>query len=283
MTKLKLDRLKDHFPENHIEWRIAQSGTGAGGKPWGIAVAYISARAIMDRLDEVVGPENWTVDYRFESNANMKPGIICQIGIKCDDKWVYKADGADQTDTEAFKGGLSGALKRAGSAWGIGRYLYDLEQDFVQTVEKGTQGAKYAKTKEGSVFYWIPPRLPAWALPANKEEKEAIKKESPLKPLKEVTSKVNTPKGVQPREGYPVTFGISQGAWQGTYLDKLSYEEVLKLRLEIETAQKQKTIPPQYMVKAAELLANVYDELDIKTTELNEANNAWEPPQEELQ
>jgi hypothetical protein len=83
-------------------------------------------------------------------------------------EWVTKEDGAEQTDLESFKGGLSSAIKRAAVVWGIGRYLYDLEEGYAEIVEKGTKGAHYGKLPDktgGDQFHWFPPRLPSWALP----------------------------------------------------------------------------------------------------------------------
>lgn len=154
-----MQALKAPFPEKDIEWRLAQCGK-SGDKIWAQCLAYIQARAVMDRLDEVVGPERWRVNYNI-----LPSGVICKLGVEFAGTWVDKEDGSDVTDIEAFKGGISSALKRAGSAWGVGRYLYDLEAGFAEIVEKKADGARYGKTKEGAVFYWHPPKLPAWALP----------------------------------------------------------------------------------------------------------------------
>lgn len=163
---MNLKDLGKPFPAEAIEWRLSQCGE-SNGKIWAMCLAYISARAILDRLDEVVGPENWQVKYSFiPGSERVAPGVICELGISCGEQWIWKQDGAEQTDIESFKGGISGALKRAGSAWSIGRYLYGLEAGFATIVDKGTTGALYGKTKEGKAFYWLPPALPKWALPA---------------------------------------------------------------------------------------------------------------------
>jgi hypothetical protein len=158
--QMNLEKLKDPFKEDEVEFRVGQSGEDRNGKPWVMVLAYISARAILDRLDEVVGPGNWKVSYDFPSAT----GVICNLSIKIGDEWVTKCDGAEQTDIESFKGGISSALKRAGSAWGIGRYLYSLESSFAQVHENKVEGSQYGKTKSGKVFYWTPPKLPAWAI-----------------------------------------------------------------------------------------------------------------------
>jgi hypothetical protein len=157
---MNLADLGKPFKEEEIEWRLAQCGKAKTGQIWGQCLAYITARAIMDRLDLVCGPENWKVRYDI-----LPTGVLCHLSIRVVDQWIEKTDGAEQTEIEAFKGGISSALKRAGSVWNMGRYLYGLESGFVEIVDKKTKGAKYGKTKEGEVFYWLPPLLPDWALP----------------------------------------------------------------------------------------------------------------------
>jgi hypothetical protein len=46
-------------------------------------------------------------------------------------EWVWKANGAGNSDVEAEKGACSDAFKRAAVLWGIGRYLYDLDSPWV--------------------------------------------------------------------------------------------------------------------------------------------------------
>lgn len=164
---IDLNLLKLPFSEDEVEFRLSQSGEISSGKIWGQCLAYITSRAIMDRLDAVCGPSNWKVAYEFVGQT----GVICNLSILINGEWITKQDGAEQTNIESFKGGISSALKRAGSAWGMGRYLYSLEATFVTVVDPGTPGAHYGKTKSGKAFHWLPPKLPSWALPAN-ESKE---------------------------------------------------------------------------------------------------------------
>ena len=51
----RLARLREPFGMGDIEWRPSRIG-GTAIKPWIQVVAYVDARAIMDRLDEVMGP-----------------------------------------------------------------------------------------------------------------------------------------------------------------------------------------------------------------------------------
>jgi hypothetical protein len=157
---MDLARLAEPFREDEYEWRVGQSGSGKNG-PWAKVLCYVTARAVMDRLDETVGPENWRVSY-----THIAGGVMCALSIRCGDEWVTKQDGAENTDIEAYKGGISGALKRAAVAWGIGRFLYNLDEGWAECSTDPRKFPHYAKTKDGTPFSWAPPALPSWALPA---------------------------------------------------------------------------------------------------------------------
>ena len=110
-TIKELERqLKRPFPVSKIKWR-----KGGGNKE----LAYIDARDVMDRLDAIFGIAGWQVAYDFVGNR-----MICNIACKINEEWITKSDGADDTQIESEKGGISSALKRAGVLWGVGRYLY---------------------------------------------------------------------------------------------------------------------------------------------------------------
>lgn len=112
-------KLAAEFPKEAISWR-AQTVTNDGKKA--LALAYIDARDVMERLDAVCGVEGWQCEY---PHANGK--TICSIGILIGKEWIWKADGAGDTDIEAEKGAISDAFKRAAVKWGIGRYLYSMD------------------------------------------------------------------------------------------------------------------------------------------------------------
>jgi len=123
---MELEKLKDKFSPFDIEWRIQRAGK-SGEKMWGMVLAYVTNRAIMERLDEVCGQENWKNEFEPWGSK----GVKCGISIKTDKEWVTKYDGAEETNIESVKGGFSSSMKRAGVQWGIGRYLYNLEATFV--------------------------------------------------------------------------------------------------------------------------------------------------------
>lgn len=86
------------------------------------AMAYVDARAIMDRLDEIIGQENWQDDYRELPNGSVE----CKISIRIGDHWIHKTDIGTESDYESEKGAYSDAFKRACVKLGLGRYLYSL-------------------------------------------------------------------------------------------------------------------------------------------------------------
>jgi hypothetical protein len=131
-----IKKLREPFSADEIEWKIQVT---AADKARGMAVAYVDSRAIQKRLDEVAGPFNWKSEYLpWQDKAQ-----ICRLYIYFADRneWVTKCDGAENSDIEPVKGGLSDAFKRAASQWGIGRYLYDIDGIWVDVEAKGKSSA----------------------------------------------------------------------------------------------------------------------------------------------
>lgn len=111
------NKLTKPFDDKDVFWRIDRAYNG-----WARVLCYLDARAVMDRLDEAVGPENWRDTYEETPSGKN----ICTLFIRVGDQWVSKSDGAGNTNIEGDKGGLSDAFKRAAVKWGIGRHLYSL-------------------------------------------------------------------------------------------------------------------------------------------------------------
>lgn len=164
MSKFIQEHLERPFPEQDLQWRVQQAGE-KNGRIWARVLTYIDNRAIMDRLDEVCGIGGWQL--RSEQlpsiDGNKKGSFKVEIGIKIDGEWVWKGDVSDATDIESVKGAYSGAMKRAGAQWGIGRYLYNLEAGYADVTENGKNFSKLPNGGKG--FKWNPPALPKWALP----------------------------------------------------------------------------------------------------------------------
>jgi len=145
-----LQELSNPFPPAKISWRV---GSTTADKKRGLALAYIDARDVMARLDQVCGAAGWQDRYEFHG-----PRTVCYLSIKIDGEWVTKADGAGDSDVEAEKGAISDAFKRAAVKWGIGRYLYDVEGPWVELRAAGrsfaiadSEYARLAKILPGSV------------------------------------------------------------------------------------------------------------------------------------
>lgn len=152
-SDIDLSGLSAEFPPEDLEWRVQRSGMSKNG-PWAIIVPFVSARAIMDRFDLVVGSHNWESKHREATK-----GMITTLSVKINGEWVAKEDGAEFTDIESFKGAISGGLKRAAVAWGCGRYLYKMPTTFARFVDRSeakSMGGHSVKI-EGQEFYWVAP------------------------------------------------------------------------------------------------------------------------------
>lgn len=126
---MNLENLKNAFPAYSISWRI---GATNSDKTEGLALAYIDARDVQNRLDAVCGPEGWQC--RHEPVGSK---VTCHIGVKCGDEWVWKSNGAGDTDVEGDKGAYSDSFKRAAVMWGIGEYLYHIKSPWVKIEQRG--------------------------------------------------------------------------------------------------------------------------------------------------
>lgn len=125
------------FADLAAQFHPNQVKTRAGGG--GRQLSYITARVAANRLDEVVGPENWRVKHRLEHLAAGTDLVICTLEIKIDDEWIAKEDAGGfkemveknragqmvEDEENTVKTAFSDAFKRAASAWGVGRYLYN--------------------------------------------------------------------------------------------------------------------------------------------------------------
>lgn len=103
-------------PFAHDEVRVRPQG--------GRQIQYITARTVMNRLDDVLGPANWWDDYLPQEHS-----VICRLTIRLPDgATLTKSDAggyAGMSDSgDDDKSGFSDAFKRAAVKFGIGRYLY---------------------------------------------------------------------------------------------------------------------------------------------------------------
>jgi hypothetical protein len=121
-----------------------------------LALAYVDARVIQDRLDDVLGVEGWQDEYEILPDGS----VVCKLRLRLGDEWITKMDvggPSEQPDEgDRRKAAFSDALKRAAVKFGVGRYLYRLPSQWVD----------YDPHKRTFVR---PPTLPRSAVPAKKE------------------------------------------------------------------------------------------------------------------
>lgn len=160
-------KLQAPFPAEDVEWRVDRGQKTTSGN-FVFVLAYITNRAIQNRLDEAFGPFGWRNEFREWKGQSQ----ICGISVWDDEKkeWITKWDGSDDSNMDKTKGGLSGAMKRAAVQWGVGRYLYNLDQNRVSLKQNGENWTSVKVSKKGQpdeyiTGYWDTPPLPAWALP----------------------------------------------------------------------------------------------------------------------
>lgn len=121
---MDLKQLTQKIP---CQWRIGQISQQ---KPKATLLAYIDARDVMDLLDKVVGAENWQDEYKV-----VKDSLVAGIGIKCGNEWVWKWDTGTEGNIEKEKSSFSDSFKRAAVKWGVGRFLYSMGTEWVDTNE----------------------------------------------------------------------------------------------------------------------------------------------------
>ena len=144
---MNLNDLKKELP---YKWRVQSTKYGKT-----TCVAYIDARDCQDLLDEVCGPENWQSIF-YEENGL----LFCKVGIFSgltdrDDglgRWVWKSDTGSESNVEKDKGHVSDAFKRACVSWGIGRFLYRLPIQVLQTKQWKGKDYPYAPEKDKIIF-----------------------------------------------------------------------------------------------------------------------------------
>jgi hypothetical protein len=159
-----------------------------------MALAYIDARVIQDRLDEVVGVLGWQDEYECLPDGS----VVCKLRLRLGDEWITKMDvggPSEQPDEgDRRKAAFSDALKRAAVKFGIGRYLYRLPN---QWVDYDPHKRQFVRT----------PTLPAHALPQNARQEQAAAKNgaTKAKPPKGPATVPMTPaeKPTRPAAGMP--------------------------------------------------------------------------------
>lgn len=147
------------FHPSVIEWRVVRRSYDSQR---GAVLPFANPRAYSDRLNELFTPAGWEREYsithvsslvredRGTPTVTSKVLVACtvtihRLGSQCGtgEEWADREHGVTAADAQAFK--------RACSAFGLGRYLYDFREVWVPLDSRGQPTVK--------------PLLPAWALP----------------------------------------------------------------------------------------------------------------------
>ena len=79
-----MKKLQEPFKPDEIEWRVQSQGKSeTGGKIWCQVLAYVDARALQNRLDEVFTPFGWEDKYE-----PLGDDFICTLTVDFDGKKV---------------------------------------------------------------------------------------------------------------------------------------------------------------------------------------------------
>ena len=131
-----------------------------------LALAYVDARVVQDRLDEVLGVLGWQDNYKVLPDGS----VMCRLRIRMGDQWITKVDVGGQSEQpdggDRTKAAFSDALKRAAVKFGIGRYLYRLQ---AQWVDYDPQKRQFVR----------PPTLPTAALPQKGNKRPQADRSAP--------------------------------------------------------------------------------------------------------
>lgn len=140
ITENDLLKLAEPMP---YKWRVQSYSKNSAVAT---CVAYIDARDVQKRLDDVVGVANWQTDF-----FSIEGVMFCKLSIRINGEWVSKCDTGSESNMEKDKGLISDCLKRAAVNFGIGRFLYDIPIQFVKTNEpKNDNNYPYAVDDKGN-------------------------------------------------------------------------------------------------------------------------------------
>jgi hypothetical protein len=169
------------FPPEAIGWKPQ---TISGNRC--MAVAFIDARDVQNRLDEVLGVDGWEDSLEVLLDGN----VLFRLRARIAGEWVVRCDVGAQSEQEGEgdrrKAAASDGLKRAAVKLGVGRYLYSLPPQWVD----------YDPARKQMVGT---PRLPAWAIPRQNGLRQAPA--GPAQPAKTMAQRILDAEDAAVKEG----------------------------------------------------------------------------------
>ena len=120
-----MEALSAPFKRDEVKFK---PGVVSGNRA--LALHFVDARVIQDRLDSVLGVTGWQDEYEVLADGS----VVCRLRLRLGGEWITKMDvggPSEQPDEgDRRKAAFSDALKRAAVKFGIGRYLYRLPQQW---------------------------------------------------------------------------------------------------------------------------------------------------------
>lgn len=141
MTSELADRLKQLQAAFPLEVVGFKPQTVNGAKTSALIATFIDARAVVNRLDEVF-PLAWEDTYVPVENDAKLLTLECSITVHlADGRAITRRDVGESGNTggqaSRWKSATSDAFKRAAVKFGVGAYLYGLENTWVEVKEVG--------------------------------------------------------------------------------------------------------------------------------------------------
>jgi hypothetical protein len=109
-------------------------------------VAYIDSRDVQNRLDEVLGIDGWQSQHYGEVGK-----LFCKLSIKLNGEWISKTDAGMDSNVAADKGAASDSFKRAAVMFGVGRYVYELDNLIIGLANY--KGKDYPADDKGKILW----------------------------------------------------------------------------------------------------------------------------------
>lgn len=139
-----LEKIKEPFSIKSIKFKPQATSKD---KNSALMVAFIDARDVEDRLDNIFGPAGWQFSVA-QLQGSKVASVIGTLMIKFGEAWISKSDvGEASQDESSYKAAVSDALKRCAVQFGIFRYAYDLKFGWAKAVG----GTDYKKEYERPV------------------------------------------------------------------------------------------------------------------------------------
>lgn len=91
-----------------------------------MAVAYLEARDVAQRLDDVCGPQSWSDTYQLLQAGPSEWVVECRLSVHPPVEGARPVTKCDVGLGEDAKAAYSDAFKRAAVKFGLGRFLYTL-------------------------------------------------------------------------------------------------------------------------------------------------------------